>query len=59
MSSGYVLCPCCGYDTVASDDSIPELCSECEAAGCDPNGDDSQCDLDYCNDPEHDFEVKS
>ena len=32
--SGYVLCPCCGYDTVASDDRIPELCLECEDAGC-------------------------
>jgi short subunit dehydrogenase-like uncharacterized protein len=44
VTSGYVLCPCCGYDTIASDDTIPELCSECEEGGCDADGCDPQCD---------------
>jgi hypothetical protein len=34
MASGYTLCPCCGFDTVSSDETEPELCSDCEEAGC-------------------------
>lgn len=43
MASGYVLCPCCGYDTVADDDTVPELCSDCEEAGCDDSGEQPCC----------------
>lgn len=43
MSSGYVLCPCCGYETVASDDTVPELCGDCEEAGCEADGSDPHC----------------
>jgi hypothetical protein len=42
--SGYTHCPCCGYDTVSSDMDEPELCSDCEEAGCDPDGSDPQCE---------------
>jgi hypothetical protein len=34
-TSGYTSCPCCGYDTVSSDTSKPEQCSDCDDAGCD------------------------
>lgn len=46
MSSGYVLCPCCGYDTVADDDQVPELCSDCEEHGCELDGSEPLCGLD-------------
>lgn len=46
MASGYVLCPCCGYETVASDDTVPELCFACEESGCsiDTGALDAPCD---------------
>ena len=45
MSSGYVQCACrdCFDVTIASDDSKPELCSDCEDAGCDCEG-ASECE---------------
>ena len=38
MSSGYTQCTCrdCFDDTVSSDTTNPELCSDCEDAGCTP-----------------------
>lgn len=30
MNSGHTLCPQCGYDTISSDMSKPELCSDCD-----------------------------
>lgn len=38
MASGYTACPCCGYDTVSDDVNEPELCSDCESAGCARDG---------------------
>ncbi len=49
MACGYIHCPCCGYDTVATDDTVPELCSECETGGCELDGSDPQCE---CGQPE-------
>lgn len=46
MASGYVLCPCCGFETVATDDTIPELCSDCEEHGCGSDGSDPCCGAD-------------
>jgi len=43
--SGYTLCPCCGYDTVSNDEDEPELCSDCEEAGCAEDGSEPMCDL--------------
>lgn len=45
MSSGYVLCPCCGYDTVADDDTKPELCSDCIEHGCEEDGSEPRCNI--------------
>lgn len=38
MASGYTSCPCCNMDTVSDDISEPELCSDCEDAGCAEDG---------------------
>lgn len=37
MASGYTSCKCsdCFDVTVSDDDTVPELCSDCEDAGCD------------------------
>jgi len=43
--SGYTHCPCCGYDTVSNDEDEPELCSDCEEAGCAEDGSEPMCDL--------------
>lgn len=43
IKCGYVMCACCGYDTVASDTSKPTLCSSCEEAGCEIGGDGCRC----------------
>jgi hypothetical protein len=45
MSSGYVNCACrdCFDVAIASDDSQPALCAECEEAGCDCEG-ASECE---------------
>jgi hypothetical protein len=42
--SGYTACPCCGYDTISSDMSKPELCSDCIEAQCDADGSEPRCD---------------
>lgn len=66
--SGYTACPCCGYDTISSDMTTPELCGDCEEAGCDPGGEEPLCpqsDAEWADPhdaplgPEHetDFEV--
>ncbi len=56
MSAGYVHCPCCGYDTVASDDNVPELCSDCEEHGCEPDGSCPECSSEDNEDPDdHNF----
>ena len=41
---GYTSCPCCGYDTISSDMSKPELCETCAEAGCNPEGTDPCCE---------------
>ncbi len=48
-AAGYTQCPCCGYDTISSDSSKPELCSDCEEAGCEADGSEALCD---CGDEE-------
>ena len=47
MSSGYTQCACrdCFDVAVSSDDSKPELCSDCEEAGCSADG-DCECSRD-------------
>lgn len=44
MASGYTHCACrdCFDETISSDTRRPELCSLCEEAGCDADG-DSEC----------------
>ena len=53
MSSGYTSCACptCMEITVSSDMSKPELCSDCEQAGCDGDG---EC---RCAPEDHDDEI--
>jgi hypothetical protein len=41
--SGYTSCPCCGYDTISDDVTEPEMCSECEEAGCEE--DEPACEM--------------
>ena len=42
-TSGYTVCPCCGFDTISNDMNDPELCSDCEEAGCEKDGSDPHC----------------
>jgi len=47
--SGYTHCACrdCFEIAVSSDTREPELCSDCEAAGCDESGEsECQCEPD-------------
>lgn len=46
MASGYTYCGCPGcFNEVVSDDmDHPDLCDECEEAGCDGEGDCEVCD---------------
>jgi hypothetical protein len=55
MSSGYTNCACrdCFEIAISSDESKPELCSDCEESGCSADG-DSECqrsDAYECDDP--------
>lgn len=45
MGSGYVNCACrdCFDVAIGSDADVPELCNDCEDAGCDPDG-ESECE---------------
>lgn len=47
MASGYTICACrdCMDTAVSEDENKPELCTECENAGCDVGG-DSDCERD-------------
>jgi hypothetical protein len=42
--SGYTSCACrdCFEIAISEDESVPELCNECEEAGCDCSG-ESEC----------------
>jgi hypothetical protein len=43
--SGVADCPCCSYQVMVSDVAVPELCDDCEDAGCNCNGADPRCDV--------------
>jgi hypothetical protein len=45
MASGYTDCACRGcFDiAISSDMRVPELCGDCENAGCDRSGDSECC----------------
>lgn len=45
-AAGYTSCPCCGYDTISSDATAPEMCSDCEEAGCEADGSEPACTAD-------------
>lgn len=49
MASGYTDCACrdCFDIAVSNDMDSPDLCNECETAGCDPEG---ECECERCND---------
>lgn len=52
--SGYTHCACrdCFEIAISDDENVPELCSECEEAGCDSTG-QSYCEVE----PEDESEV--
>jgi hypothetical protein len=45
MSSGYTSCACrdCFEIAISSNVDEPELCGDCEDAGCDPEGESECC----------------
>lgn len=62
MASGYTQCKCGGcFDvTVSDDETVPELCSCCEEAGCSGHeGDECRRDDAYGQDEEPEEEAEA